>query len=277
MAEEDDLTTCLDAALAYARRGLPVFAMSKSKVPFKGSAGSKDATTNETTIRRWWSDRSYANVAVLAGEASGLTVLDVDMHKDDGKATLRALEAQHGALLATPVSNTGGGGRHILFAFSAAVKRGPIEGQPGLEFVNWFVAPPSMHASGKRYEWHAKYGLETPLAPVPEWLVALAKVDPHPRAPLPPDLGNLCWEKGERDIRLYHEGCALRGRGYPEEAIFQALLAVNRWCCYPPLDETTVRKKAQQAAQHPPGKLKQEPTLSDAGVPVGLADSFYRR
>jgi hypothetical protein len=242
---------CLDAALTYAERGWLIF-HADGKVPFKGTHGSTDATTNETTIRRWWHEHPYANVVIVTGEASGLTVLDVDMHGHDGKATLKALWAQYGAPPPTPVSNTGGGGMHLLFAFSAAVKRGPVEGQPGLEFVNWFVAPPSMHPSGKQYEWHPKYGPDTPLAPVPDWLVEMVKAARTPnRAGV--DGTALRLERGQRDIRLYHEGCALRGRGYPEEAIYEALLAVNRWCCEPPLPESVVRTKAHSAAQHPLG------------------------
>ena len=241
---------CLDAALTYAERGWKVFPVD-GKIPFKGSHGSLEATCNRETITRWWRDYRSANVVIVTGEASGLTVLDVDMHGHDGKATLKALWAQYGAPPPTPVSNTGGGGMHVLFAFSGAVKRGPIEGQPGLEFVPWFVAPPSMHASGRRYEWHPKYGPDTELAPIPDWLIRLTKTQ-VPRAPFSAG-SDLHITEGQRDIRLYHEGCALRGRGYPEEAIYEALLAVNRWCCEPPLPESVVRTKAHSAAQHPLG------------------------
>jgi hypothetical protein len=67
------------------------------------------------------------------------------------------LIATHGPLPETPVVLTGGGGKHYYFRHpggyikSVAAALGPgldIKGEGG--FV---VAPPSLHASGRRYEW----------------------------------------------------------------------------------------------------------------------------
>ena len=43
----------LAAALEYARMGWPVFPLN-GKIPFKGSHGVKDATTDLDQIRKWW-------------------------------------------------------------------------------------------------------------------------------------------------------------------------------------------------------------------------------
>ena len=242
------MTAVLDAALVYATCGWAVFA-ADGKIPFAGTHGSKDATTNENIIREWWYKWPKANCVVVCGDK--LSVLDVDTHTADGKASLAALQAQYGTLPLRPTSYTGGGGIHLLFAFSAAVKTNH-EFAPGLHFVPHFVAPPSVHPNGTHYQWDGKLGADWPPPPVPGWLVELVKAARTPnRAGV--DGTALRLERGQRDIRLYHEGCALRGRGYPEEAIYEALLAVNRWCCEPPLPESVVRTKAHSAAQHPLG------------------------
>ena len=67
----------LDAALAYAARGLHVFpCQPRSKLP-ACEHGHLDATTDGTTIAQWWSATPGANIG-MACAASGVVVLDVD-------------------------------------------------------------------------------------------------------------------------------------------------------------------------------------------------------
>ena len=45
------------AALQYASAGCPVFPLApNSKIPYKGSKGFKDATTDLGIIKQWWSE-----------------------------------------------------------------------------------------------------------------------------------------------------------------------------------------------------------------------------
>jgi hypothetical protein len=68
----------LAAALAYARRGLPVFPCKPGgKAPIT-PGGFLDATLDEALIRAWWAGSPNANVAVPTGRRSGLLVLDAD-------------------------------------------------------------------------------------------------------------------------------------------------------------------------------------------------------
>jgi hypothetical protein len=55
----------------------------------------KRATTDVSWIAGWWETRNY-NIGIATGEGSGIWVLDID--GDEGEATLRKFEAQHGAL-----------------------------------------------------------------------------------------------------------------------------------------------------------------------------------
>ena len=64
----------VEAALAYAQNGWPVFPL-KGKIPFKDSSGLKDATTDPEQIQAWWTQHPTANIGLATGERSGIIVL----------------------------------------------------------------------------------------------------------------------------------------------------------------------------------------------------------
>src|SRR5260221_13162716 len=76
--------------------------------------GLTDATKDEAVIREWWRGDERANIAIVTGAISGFFVVDIDPRHGGGEK-LAALEAKPGPLPATGETNTGGGGRHILF------------------------------------------------------------------------------------------------------------------------------------------------------------------
>src|SRR5260370_34058436 len=83
----------LDAALAYASRGWPVFPCKPdSKRPLT-EHGVKDATTDPDIIRGWWTQWPNALIGFACGHASGVFVLDLDVEDDPNGAKLRALIA----------------------------------------------------------------------------------------------------------------------------------------------------------------------------------------
>jgi hypothetical protein len=161
----------LAAALDYASRGWPVEPLhtptenglcscgkrncsSPGKHP-RTLHGLKDASTDPDVITKWWEAWPEANVGVVTGKISGLVVLDVDP-RASGDKSLAELEREHGSLPTTLEARTGGGGRHIVFAYPAGGVRTRIGLMPGLDLKSdggYFVAPPSLHASGGRYEW----------------------------------------------------------------------------------------------------------------------------
>ena len=118
------------AALDYAAHGLPVFPCApRGKTPAV-ARGFHRATTNPATIRRFWTDPDR-NVAIPTGASSQFWVLDID--GEEGEASLRDLEARHGAIPKTRSVVTSRG-RHVWFAYPGPV---PSTGRP--------------HRSGPRY------------------------------------------------------------------------------------------------------------------------------
>lgn len=69
-----------DAAATYAALGVPVFpCVPGGKRPLS-SRGFHDATTSPAKVRKWWDQTPEANIGVPTGAASGVVVVDVDIH-----------------------------------------------------------------------------------------------------------------------------------------------------------------------------------------------------
>src|SRR5262249_55167437 len=226
------MNALLDAALTYARRGWPVFPCHTPRADGTCSCrrdcgrdigkhprtfhGLKDASTDPVTIRRWWKMWPGANVAIVTGAVSGLAVLDVDQAKG-GYESLDALEEAHTPLPETVQSLTGGGGMHGVFAHPGVhVSNSVATLGPGLAIRGdggYIIAPPSVHASGTLYAWEVQHDPDdTPLAPMPAWLLALCQEPGSRPGPHRPSQGVRPGEgipEGTRNATLYHLGCAM--------------------------------------------------------------------
>jgi hypothetical protein len=161
-------------ALALAARGFHIFpCRPRDKRPATAN-GLKDATTEPDIIQAWWQQQPDNNIAIATGAASAIFVVDVDGL--EAEATLRRLEAEHGALPAT-VEVITARGRHIYFKWpqepvrNSAGKIGThidVRGDGG-----YVLCPPSIHPSGRRYCWSVDSANR--IADVPGWLLAKQK------------------------------------------------------------------------------------------------------
>ena len=187
-------TVMLDAALAYAEHDVPVFPVwwvrddrrcacgdvacesNIGKHPLGPLApnGLLNATTDTATIQRWWTQYPRANIGT---PTTWCTVLDVDP-RHGGDATLTTLEDLHGALPETAEVLTGGGGRHLYFRAVAGLRNSSGRVGAGLDIRGeggYVLLPPSNHKRPGIYVEEVLHPLfETPLAPMPAWLVARA-------------------------------------------------------------------------------------------------------
>ncbi len=177
----------LEAALDYARRGIPVFPTNPlDKKPLTPS-GFKAATADEAQIREWWQKWPNAMIAAPTGSASGMWVTDLDLDpvkKVDGMATLAQLIAQHGEIPKTLMTITPRGGRHLIFTWdsnieirNSASKIGPgidVRGEGG-----YVCLPPSRNADGGVYQWDPD-GADQAVA-APDWLIERTRIKPKTR------------------------------------------------------------------------------------------------
>ncbi len=264
----------------YARRGLRVFPCKpRDKVPATAH-GCKDATTDPAQIAAWWDGTYLYNVGIATG--GGVVVLDVDINHSAGKygdETLAELEAQHGPLPDTWMCLTGGGGVHYYFACDDPALTVGTGFAPGLDYRGaggYVVAPPSLHDSGREYEWEAAHTpANTALAPLPDWLHSLMlegrKQAPRTRTEAAPEKV----QEGGRNDTLYRLACSLRGKGLGEAGITAALLAENRERCVPPLPVAEVEKIAKSAGRYERGSTEGGHALNWDGTaaPSHRADS----
>ena len=180
------------AALHYAANGWPVLPVagmvgercscrrdcdSPAKHPLTRH-GVHDATTDSRRIRQWWGHWPGANVGVATGTASGVAVVDVDVHSG-GRRSLDALRSAGRDLPPTLMAFSGGGGFHLFYGLPADASVGNTAGRlPGASLVlpgidlrgdgGYVVVAPSRHRSGYHYRWSAP---AAELAPVPRWLI----------------------------------------------------------------------------------------------------------
>ena len=118
-------------------------------------------------ITEWWTQWPEANIGIATGKVSGIIVLDLD--------------AKHGRtskefkMPITVCAKTGGGGEHYLFRHPG----GRIKNSEGLLFGKgvdirgdggYFAVAPSLHESGKHYEWTIGPDQEE-IAEAPDWLI----------------------------------------------------------------------------------------------------------
>ena len=140
-----------NAALEYAEMGFSVFPLSSySKQPHKGTHGLNDATTDRSTIQKWWSEWPESNIGINCG-MSGLVILDVDVKGGKDARPAVADKDLTGAVYVTTPS----GGHHYYWktggtTFQTGASLYGYEGLDVRAVGGYVVAPPSLvtHTDG---------------------------------------------------------------------------------------------------------------------------------
>lgn len=109
-----ETNTIMEAALSYAKKGWYVFPCRPNlKIPLT-KHGVKDATTDESTIKAWWTRWPDANVALACGQRSGVYVVDVDFEPEKNVDGWESLE-DFPEMPMTVRQDSPRGGAHFLF------------------------------------------------------------------------------------------------------------------------------------------------------------------
>lgn len=145
----------LEVASKLASFGVPVFPVwSDSKRPVTRH-GFHDATTDAWQVEAWWSTVPSASLAVPTGMASGIVVLDVDVHgRVNGyEAATRAKRA--GLLTGWELmARTPSGGMHLYYPADRAVEQRSWQSAgAGIDFRGdggYIIVPPSARLIGNQ-------------------------------------------------------------------------------------------------------------------------------
>lgn len=134
--------------------------------------GLHAASIDLQTITGWWAKHPKANIGIALAK-SDLVAIDIDP-RNGGEITFDEIEARHGNLSSSVEAFTGGGGRHLVFSLQESNFNLPGTLGPGIDLKRngYIVVEPSIHLSGKSYEWEAT---SDPLdgaipAPLPDWI-----------------------------------------------------------------------------------------------------------
>jgi hypothetical protein len=274
--------TMLEAALMYAERGLAVFPCSPgTKIPFAGTSGCKDATTDEATIRSWWEKTPTANVAIATGSASGIYVIDIDAASSEIMPRLPE----------TWIARTRGGGWHYVYLIDDGVrlpntaKKAPNAISPDADTRGeggYIVVYPSV-VDGGAYQWVN----DATMAPLPSWIIE--RVKPRQQAITLTrqtfSMSSTSW--AERALREEIDGLARVGEGGRNHAIVRAAFKLGQICAaghlsfgvahdelvsvvqgWPSLRKSlaTIRRGLEGGAKHP---------RSPADRPVAIDGGYY--
>ena len=130
----------LEKALEYIGRKISVIPVGRDKVPLvKWEEFQARYPTKEEVIG-WWEKWPEANVAIVTGKISGLTIIDVEAGGDISQFPK------------TATVQSGGGGWHLYYAYHPIKSTNRILPLTDIKSDGGLcTAPPSIHASGKEY------------------------------------------------------------------------------------------------------------------------------
>jgi hypothetical protein len=189
-----------EIAVAYATAGFLVFPLNR-KLPAiskeAGGHGMKDGTTDLETVRRWWTERPWANIGCRVAEDQAL--IDVDP-RHGGDQTWAKLQETFGPVRRKRLHGSGrnDSGGHQWFCRPAgklsidpldrwAEERGlgmEVNGKwtSGIDLLHhghrYTILPPSVHPdTGEPYFWPSFSGPDDDPAEMPAWLADLVTAE----------------------------------------------------------------------------------------------------
>ena len=234
-----------DAAARFAAAGVPVFPCIPGETRPLVRRGFHDASTDAGQVEGWWSRWPSANIGIPTGAASGVEVVDVDVHRaGTGFPAFRAAHRDGHAAGWAALVRTPSGGLHTYYpadpvrvqsSWQAARAHIDFRGDGG-----YIIAPPSqvLRPSGVR----APYRLIVTSGDTPTPVdAARLREFLDPRTPIPIDRARAVqggqrgsdakvlagWVagrgEGERNRGLFWAACRLAEAGTPPNATLEAL------------------------------------------------------
>ena len=137
------------AVLEYCRAGYSVIPVGDNKKPLVAWKDFQSRCATEAELLGWWMTWPGANIGIVTGKISNLTVIDLDSREAVAKMEEKLPDA-----FVCPIAGTPRGGRHYYFPYENWLKTcaGYLPGVDIRSDGGYVVAPPSMIPTGV-YEW----------------------------------------------------------------------------------------------------------------------------
>lgn len=252
--------TILDEALKYSQKGLSVIPIAKDKTPLVPWKEYQERRATEDEIKQWWVKSPNANVGIVTGKISGITVLDCD--------STEAIEAFQSIYKGYTVTAQTPRGVHYYFQYKEGTRNTVKIKGIDLDLRSeggYVVAPPSISSDGLPYSFI--HGMDVPFDSLESLYfdflykgdVDTHKNDVHKSLQCLQTSTNP-FAKGSRDNSLYLVAQALID-GHCKTDLIPQVLEILCKNCDPPFDLSEIPVKIQSAMTHAKqrvGKLSDE-------------------
>jgi len=248
----------VEHAIYYHKLGWSVIPLKpREKIPYMKWEEYQRQRATPKQIHKWWKDFPNANIGIITGNISNLVVLDFD--------SVRALLRFRIQVCSTPntIKQRTGSGYHYFFSYP---KGRDIRNKIGLmkdvdlrAEAGFVVVAPSIHKSGKRYEWQDITPMEDGLKglmKMPQKILDFCLKDfRSPKLNKKVDVINILdgVKEGVRDDTLFRYACRLKNKGLSraEVEVFIKEAAKN---CSPPFPVEEALTKVKSAWSYPDSK-----------------------
>jgi len=203
------------------------------------------ATTDPAQIAEWWKKWPNANIGVVAGQESGIVVIDID----DPETT----ELDGKELPSTLSQTTGSGGTHLVYQHPGFKVKSVTKVFPKIDSRadgGFFIAPPSAHVSGNSYEWNAS-PFKTDIAPCPQWWIEAVNKKVEKETKTTGDGTFKPIEEGERNTRLASIAGGVWNYIPDPEILEMTLNAVNAKHAPKPVENTEIAQIVESISKYP--------------------------
>jgi len=210
-------------------------------------------------IEEWWQRWPDANIGIVTGEISGISVVDKDLHKmspEQKAETAKLLPPEN-----TPTANSISGGEHVYYQYHADIPQtaGLIPHVDTRNNGGYIIAPPSA-INGRKYLWQAgkainnlslaiiqKHTLSILLSSTRD--LGLSREGVNHTKPHETTTNHISFEEGNRDQALFHVANCLTKGGMPVNEMQGLLSLMASKLCNPPYDQNEITAKIRSAIQ----------------------------
>jgi len=271
----------LEAALQLQQRGMSIIPVGRNKKPMIKWEKYQSKHAPESDIRYWYKKWPHANIGIITGKISRISVLDAD-----NQDAFNLIDNFLPESFTTPTAKTPKG-KHIYFSYSNKINT-TAGLSNGLDIRNdggYVVAPPGQNMDGEKYEWLIS-PFDSAVQKIPDVLLDILLQLNHSNNNIEKSIiyreadyngvttsynsFNL-FEQGRRDNDLFHiANCLIRG-GAEEKYVIKTMELLAS-CCSPPFDKKEVAIKIESALKREDKreKLTKTDILNWVGVTNGI-------